>query len=360
MVILNSLTATSPGKAILFGEHFVVYGYSSIIFAINKKLGITISFEDSNKKKINCKKNKIRIFSNYGFSAEIINSEINLSNNLSSDYTVVKNLKKLIDYLVNDNSDDICNSNRGDMTINIHSEIPIGGGLGSSSAFCVSLIGAFYQGLNKKIDKKFICEKSIEIERIMNQNTSGVDCNVCTFGGIGVYNKSKGFKKMEHNVHDLPFLIIDTGIAHNTFMMINQVKKIKENNAQLFNDLCKEYERIFNFSIESLKNKDLKSLGILMNENHSLLKNLYLSNSVIDKIVMICQLGGTFGTKITGSGGGGCVLSLIDKDNYSLVNRLLNKLDELKLNYFFTSYNDSGFKFEKTSFSSSLLHKTNH
>ena len=38
MVILNSLTATSPGKAILFGEHFVVYGYSSIIFAINKKL----------------------------------------------------------------------------------------------------------------------------------------------------------------------------------------------------------------------------------------------------------------------------------------------------------------------------------
>ena len=49
MVVLNSVTATSPGKAILFGEHFVVYGYSSIIFAIDKKFRITMNFENSDK-----------------------------------------------------------------------------------------------------------------------------------------------------------------------------------------------------------------------------------------------------------------------------------------------------------------------
>jgi mevalonate kinase len=348
MVLLNSLTATSPGKAILFGEHFVVYGYSSVIFAINKKLGITISFEDSDKK-TDSKKNKIKLYSNLGFIAEIVDSEINISNNLSSNYIVAKNIKKIIDHLVDDNSNDISNGNKGNITIYINSEIPIGGGLGSSSALCVSLIGAFYHGLDKKIDKKFICEKSIEIEKIINQNTSGVDCNICTFGGLGVYNKLMGFKKLEHDIGDLSFLVINTGVSHDTSVMIDKVKKIKESNTTLFKNLCKEYERIFSFSIESLKNKDLRSLGILMNENHSLLKNLCLSNSIIDKIVMICHLGGTFGTKITGSGGGGCVLSLIDKDEHSLLNQLLKKLDELKLAYFFTNSEDSGFKFEKTS-----------
>ena len=345
MVILNDIAATSPGKAILFGEHFVVYGYSSIIFAIDKKLKVTLNFENLEKRTNN--KKKIRVFSNLGFSAEIIDSKITMLNGSPSNYNVVKNLNKIMDYLIDNNNNDIRNSTNGDITIFVNSEIPIGGGLGSSSAFCVSLIGSFYHGLNKNIDKKFICEKAIEIEKLINQNTSGVDCSICTFGGLGIYNKLFGLKKMKYDIHDFPFLIIDTGISHDTFELVNQVKKIKERDGKLFKNLCKEYERIFNSSITSLENKKLESLGILMNENHSLLKKLYLSNSVIDKIVNICQIGGTFGNKITGSGGGGCVLSLIDKGEQNLVNQLLNKLDELNLNYFFTNSDDDGLKFEK-------------
>ena len=76
---MNNISAISPGKTILFGEHFVVYGYSSIIFAINKKLKIRINFENSYK-------NKIRFFSNLGFNAEVIDSKINVSNNSSINY----------------------------------------------------------------------------------------------------------------------------------------------------------------------------------------------------------------------------------------------------------------------------------
>ena len=338
---MNNIASTSPGKTILFGEHFVVYGYSSLIFAINKKLKIRITFENSYK-------NKIRIFSNLGFDAEIDNSKITVSNNLSTNHTIVKNIDKIIGHLMSANKENIHNIiDNQDLTIYINSEIPIGGGLGSSSAFCVSVIGAFYYGLNKKIDKKFICEKSIEAERIINQNTSGVDCSICTFGGLGVYNRISGFKKLRIDIHDLPFLIIDSGISHDTIEMISKVKKIKDNDHKLFSLLCNEYERIYNHSINSLKSKNLEKVGVLMNENHSILKKLSISNSIIDKIVNICQAGGTFGTKITGSGGGGCVLSLIDKNEQTLVYRLLKSLDELKLNYFFVSPESDGFKLEK-------------
>jgi mevalonate kinase len=341
VVTLNNITSTTPGKTILFGEHFVVYGYSSLIFAINKKLRIRITFEDSYK-------NKVRIFSNLGFDAEIDNSKITVSNDLPTNLTIVKNLNKIIWHLMNTNKDNVHNSNHNqNLTIYINSEIPIGGGLGSSSAFCVSLIGAFYYGLNKKIHKKIICEKSIEAERIINQNTSGVDCSICTFGGLGVYNRISGFKKLRIDIHDLPFLIINSGISHDTFEMIAKVKKIKDNDHKLFSILCKEYERIYDYSIHYLKSKNLEKLGVLMNENHSILKKLSISNSVIDRIVNICQAGGTFGTKITGSGGGGCVLSLIDTNEKTLVSRLLKSLDELKLNYFFVSPESDGFKLEK-------------
>ena len=341
MVSLNTISSTSPGKTILFGEHFVVYGYSSLIFAINKKLKIRITFENSYK-------NKIRIFSNLGFDAEIDNSKITVSNNLSTNHTIVKNIHKIIGHLMSTNKENIHNNiDNQDLTIYINSEIPIGGGLGSSSAFCVSVIGAFYSGLNKKTYKKFICEKSTEAERIINQNTSGVDCSICTFGGLGVYNRISGFKKLRIDIHDLPFLIINSGISHDTFEMISKVKKIKDNDHKLFSFLCKEYERIYNHSLNSLKSKNLEKVGVLMNENHSILKKLSISNSIIDKIVNICQAGGTFGTKITGSGGGGCVLSLIDKNEQTLVYRLLKSLDELKLNYFFVSPESDGFKLEK-------------
>jgi mevalonate kinase len=344
-MILKNASAITPGKAILFGEHFVVYGYSSIIFAIDKKFKVTISLDELNKKEFYNKK-KVKIFSNLGFNAEINDSKINLSHKLPINYDIVNKLDKLIEYLINDKFVNFSDDLKEELILNIYSEIPIGGGLGSSSALCVSLLGAFYDVMHKKFNKEILSKKSIELEKIINPNTSGVDCNICTFGGLGAYNKSLGFKKLNYDINNLSFLIINTGINHNTFEMVNKVKKFKENNVAVFNNLCKDYERIFNCSLKALQNKDLRMLGILMNENHLLLKTLNLSNSIIDKIVKMCQSGGTFGTKITGAGGGGCILSLINYDEQYLVNKLLVELDDLQLNHFFVNLDDHGFRLE--------------
>jgi mevalonate kinase len=342
-MILKNKEAITPGKAILFGEHFVIYGYSSIIFAINKKFKVIISLNELNKREFYNKK-KVKIFTNLGFNAEIIDSNINLSHNLPINYNVVKKLNKIIEYLLSNNFDGIVKDFKGELILHFNSEIPIGGGLGSSSALCVSLLGAFYNAIDKKFNKEILCKNAIELEKIINPNTSGIDCNICTFGGLGTYNKSIGFRKLNYDVNTLSFLVINTGINHDTFEMVNKVKKFKEDNLDLFDNLCNNYERIFNCSLKALQNRDLRRLGTLMSENHLLLKSLNLSNSIVDKIVKLCQSGGTFGTKITGAGGGGCILSLINYDEQPLVNKLLGKLDDLQLNYFFVNLDDQGFR----------------
>jgi mevalonate kinase len=269
-----------------------------------------------------------------------------MSNSSHLYFDAVKNLHKIIKYIEGSDSNSIFNCSQN-IRIIIDSEIPIGGGLGSSSALCVALIGALYCNLGDGLNRQFICDKSIEMEKLINYNTSGVDCSICTYGGLGIYNKASGFSKLGIDMNAFRFLIIDTGIPHNTFEMVNKVKRIKEMDVEFFGNLCKQYEDIYSSSIESLKSRNLERLGMLMDENHSILKKLSLSNTTIDKIIKTCQLGGAYGTKLTGAGGGGCLLSLVDKQDKSHANRLLKKLDELKLDYFFVNPDNSGVRIKK-------------
>ena len=41
--------ASAPGKVILFGEHFVVYGVKAILCAINKRIMVTAEKSEENK-----------------------------------------------------------------------------------------------------------------------------------------------------------------------------------------------------------------------------------------------------------------------------------------------------------------------
>ena len=47
--------ASAPGKVILFGEHFVVYGVKAILCAINKRIMVTA--EKIEERKISIKSN---------------------------------------------------------------------------------------------------------------------------------------------------------------------------------------------------------------------------------------------------------------------------------------------------------------
>jgi mevalonate kinase len=71
-----------------------------------------------------------------------------------------------------------------------------------------------------------------------------------------------------------------------------------------------------------------------------------LSNPILDKIINICNSEGSLGTKITGAGGGGSVLSLLHKDDLSVTENILKRLDLLNLKYFFAKIDPEGLRTE--------------
>ena len=286
--------ASAPGKIILFGEHFVIYGVKAVLCSTDKRITATSQFVDE---KI------IRIRSSFGEWNMNIDSLDNLEN-------VQQKFMKPFFYIAKKTLME--NSIKQGIEIVIESEIPPGVGLGSSSAACVA-VAASVNGLFHKLSKDEVVKLAIQAERTIFEQNSGADASVSTFGGLVSYDLKEGFQPIPSR-NDLSFIISNSAQVHNTQDVVKQVRKFKEKNEDLFNKLCNEETDIVNNAITSLKENNLNKLGSLMLRNHELLRQIGVSTEKIDLLVHEARKT-AHGAKITGAGGGGCIIALVDNSN---------------------------------------------
>jgi mevalonate kinase len=294
--------ASAPGKVILFGEHFVVYGVKAILCSINKR--VTVTAEKISDKKI------------------VINSEIgNLILEPNKSISEINSPLKPFYYLANKV---IKNQDTG-IQIKIDSEIPLGVGLGSSSACCVAGAAAIFKLFGDR-SKEEILELAIEAERTIFENTSGADCTVCVYGGIMEYDKKQGFKKIEDEPN-FQLVIANSNIEHSTESMVSEVKAFTIKNKEEFSKLLDQELELVEDVLKLLKENNTIKLGEKINQNQKYLETIGISNNQLRKMIEIGQKT-SFGAKITGSGGGGCIFAITDESN------LEDTLKEFKDNNF--------------------------
>jgi mevalonate kinase len=279
--------ASAPGKVILFGEHFVVYGTKAILCSIDKRIKVT-------SQAINEK--KIKIISDLG-SIAVDPGSIPDNNELMKPFV----------YLAN-NTLEKFDKNHG-IEIRIESEIPPGIGLGSSSASCVAA-AASISGLFEKLSKEEILKLAIDAERTIFKNTSGADCSVCTFGGLAEYDIKNGFKKINSR-SDFDLVIANSKQSHHTSEVVEKVRKFKETNGDLFELLSKQESNLIQDALCSLEKNDLSQIGSLMSKNQLLLERIGVSTDKLDSLIKEAKKT-AFGAKITGAGGGGCIIAIVD------------------------------------------------
>ena len=137
--------------------------------------------------------------------------------------------------------------------ITVESDIPLGVGLGSSSACCVAGAAAISR-LFTKNSKEEILELAIEAEKTIFQNTSGADCTVSTYGGIMEYDKKNGFDKIksEPNFH---LVIANSNMQHSTESIVAGVNQFKKENEEKFRKLCNKESELVEDVLEPVKRK---------------------------------------------------------------------------------------------------------
>ena len=283
--------AKAPGKIILFGEHFVVYENRAILGAINKYA--TVTSEKTNT-------DNILISSSLGQSSIQKDEDVsNVEKKFRPFFFIAREVIEKNDF------------DKG-ITIKIESDIPIGAGLGSSSACCVAAAASILNLFNSA-DEKEVLELAINAEKTIFPNTSGADCTVSVSGGIIEYQKEKGFSKIETK-NEINFIIINSEQVHSTDKVVERVRKFKENNSEVFTELCSEEERLITKALDSMKKNDLETIGKCMAQNQMFLEQIGVSNdellSITKEIEKI-----TFGAKITGAGDGGCIIALTQNDD---------------------------------------------
>ncbi|CAF3643815.1 unnamed protein product [Rotaria sp. Silwood1] len=289
----KTVIVSSPGKLIIGGEHAVVYGRRALVTSIGMRLYMQLTEEEEEQVQNNITNTTqlLKILfhdTNQYYSINLLDIHNSYPIEIQAILYVYKHFKSFI-------------SDQSQLNIEVRSEIPIGAGLGSSAAFSVCLVGCFYLLYYKKLNKEDINELSYKVECIFHGTPSGIDNTISTYGQSLIYSRTL---KKHINFHLLNLAIIDTGIPKSTKKMVDLVRLFIENNQ-------KDGENILN-NIELCVDKMIEhpeQINQLFQQNQQLLKYLGVSTLEIDNIIQILA-NKNISAKITGAGGGGCLIAL--------------------------------------------------
>lgn len=230
--------------------------------------------------------------------------------------------------------------------IKVHNDAPPGSGLGSSSAVCVALLGAFKEWMNLPLTPYDIAELAFKIERIELEIKGGrQDQYAAAFGGFNFmeFYDSKvivnPLKLREEIINELNYSLIlaYVGGSHNSSDILQkQISNVKNKQE----DSIKAMHEIKRLAIE-VKNTlvigKLGKFGCLLDEAWNYKKKMAdgITNDRIDRIYNIAKQSGSLGGKISGAGGGGFIFFFADIDKKYDVMKALKEEGVQILDYSF-------------------------
>lgn len=189
--------------------------------------------------------------------------------------------------------------------VDVDVELPTASGLGSSASIAVAIAKALGQG------EDHVSLRALAWERVFHGNPSGIDTEAARLGGVLRFRRDVGAERIT-GACDLRLAIGVSGATSSTKEMVELV-------ARQFTERPKERERFCDAITALVQNAELAlrahdaaGLGRLMDLNHMLLAGLMLSTSEIEDLVRVARAEGALGAKVTGKGGGGAVVALVD------------------------------------------------
>ena len=236
------------------------------------------------------------------------------------------------------------------LTVTTFSDAPAGSGLGSSSTLVVAMIKAYAEMLKLPLGEYDIAYLAYQIERLDLGLVGGKqDQYAATFGGfnfIEFYEKDRvivnplRIKNWIINELELSLILCYTGISRSSALVIeNQVQNIKDKNEQAIqatHQLRKEALLLK----ESLLKADFFKIFEIFQTSWEAKKKLssLITNSQIDKLYQVARDAGAYSGKITGAGGGGFIMFMVNPaKKVEIVNALTEQGGQV-INFHFTKY----------------------
>ena len=293
MLKSRNVTASAPGKTILFGEHAVVYGKPAIAAAVDKRAYVTIKGRDDNKIHVNVDKIGVSGF-------------LNLKSGIVTADNGKNPRKGILEYILKSL---IKTQTTEGLDVTVKLDIPIGAGLGSSAAVTVATIMASATYNQIKLTANEIADLAHQVEVEVQGAASTIDTTLSTHGGI-IYLAKNAEEIINLDInYELPIVIGHTSKTGKTGKLVESVRLKRDAHPSIMNPILDAVEEIVYTARESLLKGDHNTIGMLMNINHGLLDAIGVNTEELSNMVFTARKAGAIGSKITGSGGGGSIIA---------------------------------------------------
>ncbi len=267
----RTVRARACGKAILTGEHFVVWGGTALavpVFSAEVKVKLTASISSRN--------------------AIQVDSDLESPLLLSAARKACSSLLKAQRYSV---------------SLTSRSTFPMESGLGGSAAFSVALCRALMKLDKRHKDDDLVAQTALDLEKIFHGTPSGIDSTTIAFETPCFIKTGSQFLTQNSTQVSGPlagflqvpaggvFVLAWSGQQGRTRDAIQKVRSLSETPGGdlVVQRLTAVAETISLQTASALRKGDFAFVGAMMDENHLLLRALAVSTPTLDRLVQVAK-----------------------------------------------------------------------
>ena len=226
--------------------------------------------------------------------------------------------------------------------LNYDADVPAKTGLGTSSAFSVGMLNAFYTMMGEEKTKRQLADGAIHLERTLCNEDGGIQDQIASaFGGfnridfsadgytVTPINFCAGRKEqLEENL-----MLFFTGLSRFSFQIQKTTRQKLSQNTDRLLRMLKMVDEAENILTNS--RRSLNDFGLLLNETWLQKREISseISTDYIDIAYRKAIAAGALGGKLLGAGGGGCLLFYVEKEKQDSVRASLADMLEIPFRF---------------------------
>jgi mevalonate kinase len=190
------------------------------------------------------------------------------------------------------------------------SRIPPRAGLGSSAALATAIVRALAGFCDIGIDDQRQFGAVQASERVFHGDPSGLDAAVAIHGGVLRFDRAHGAEPVD--AKPPPIVVAHSGTQGRTAETVARFANRLADRAAEGRRRLTRLAQLAEIGVEAIVDDRLAALGDAMNACHEQLDWFGVSTDELNRICDIARAAGALGAKLTGGGGGGCAVALVE------------------------------------------------
>lgn len=299
---MPSVTASAPSKVMLLGDHAVVYGYPCIVTAADLRMQVSVRLLSTPDVAIHAP----GLAQPFTTTPEQLVSAQSLPREVEFVACALTTFWK-------------SNGTTFGVELVTRSQFSQSYGLGSSSAVTVATIKALSEAAGYAADRDRIFRLSYEtVLKVQGGIGSGFDVAAATYGGTLYFvTGGKVIHPMAQQV--LPLVIGYSGVKARTTVYVRKVAQFRRRFPEFVRFVMEGIGETVDRARPSLEQGNYELFGQYMNLNQGYLHALDVSTPELDALISAARVNGAYGAKLSGAGGGDCMVALVGEGSRAKV-----------------------------------------